>query len=93
MGKNAQHMRVLNHVLARIRDGTYPPGSRLPSESSLAETLSVSRSTVTRATERLRWVGLVVGPAGGIARVASEPRRSAALELVERADQVRSMPE
>lgn len=41
--------------------------------------------------EKLRWIGLVVGPAGGAARVAREPRRSLALSIVEQADRVRNI--
>ncbi|MGI5247519.1 winged helix-turn-helix domain-containing protein [Dactylosporangium sp. CA-139066] len=87
---DAPFWRVFNGVLSDIRTGVYPPGGRVPSESALAEMYEVSRSTVTRAMERLRWIGLVSGPAGGIGRVAPEPRRSRALELVSEADRLRA---
>jgi len=85
--------RVFNGLLRQIRDGVYPAGGRLPSSTALAEYLGVSRSTVLRVMERLRWVGLVVGPQGGIARVASEPRRTEALSIVDSAERVRGMAE
>jgi DNA-binding FadR family transcriptional regulator len=91
--KDAPFWRVFNGVLGDIRTGGYPAGGRVPSESALAETYGVSRSTVTRAMDRLRWIGLVVGPAGGIARVATEPRRTRALELVAEADRLRAEAE
>lgn len=87
---DAPYWRVLNGVLADIRDGTYRPGGRVPSESALAEHYAVSRSTVSRAMEKLRWIGLVAGPAGGITRVAPEPRRGRALRLVAEADRLRA---
>lgn len=90
---DAPYERVLKRVLADIRDGTYPPGGRLPSASAIAEATGVSRATVTRAMARIRWVGLVVGPAGGLVRVVSEPRRTAALAIVDEAERVRRMPE
>ncbi len=95
MGKedDAPYWRVLNGVLTAVRDGTYTAGGRLPSETALAETYGVSRSTVSRAMEKLRWVGLVTGPPGGITRVAPEPRRSLALDVVEQADRVRRIGE
>jgi len=47
-------------ALARlIRDGTYPPGSRLPSEAELSETYEVARPTVRQALGRLRDQGLI----------------------------------
>jgi GntR family transcriptional regulator len=90
---DAPYWRVLNGVLADIRDGAYRPGGRVPSESALAEHYGVSRSTVSRAMEKLRWIGLVAGPAGGIARVAPEPRRARALALVVEADELRAEAE
>ncbi len=91
--ETASYWRVFNGLLDQIRGGIYQPGARLPSAPALAEQLGVSRATVTRAMERLRWIGLVVGPRGGVARVASGPRRAAALAIVDEADRVRAMPE
>jgi hypothetical protein len=39
----------------------------------------------------LRWTGLVVGRAGGPARIAEEPSRTLALQLVERAYEIRRL--
>jgi DNA-binding FadR family transcriptional regulator len=95
MGKeeDAPYWRVLNGVLTAVRDGTYAAGGRLPSETAMAESYGVSRSTVSRVMEKLRWVGLVTGPPGGITRIATEPRRTMALEVVEQADRVRNFGE
>lgn len=87
---DAPYWRVFNGVLGAIRDGTYPPGGRVPSETALAEAYGVSRSTVSRAMEKLRWIGLVAGPPGGIARVSAEPVRGRALGLVSEADRLRA---
>ena len=40
-------------ILAKIRDGEYPPGSRIPSENSLAETYGIGRPTARQATDLL----------------------------------------
>ncbi len=87
------HWRVLEAVLADIRAEVHPAGGRLPSEAALAEVYGVKRATVTRAMERLRWIGLVVGKAGGTARVAYEPRRTLALRAVALADEARATPD
>lgn len=44
---------IFNALLEKIEDGTYPPGSRLPSEKELAEQYNVSRITSKKALEML----------------------------------------
>jgi GntR family transcriptional regulator len=58
--------RVDQAIRARIADGTYGPGDRLPSRAALAAELDVAPFTVTSALHRLRGEGLVsVVPRGG----------------------------
>ena len=40
-------------ILAKIRSGEYPPGSRIPSENSLASRYSIGRPTARQATDLL----------------------------------------
>jgi GntR family transcriptional regulator len=40
-------------ILAKIRSGEYPPGSRIPSENSLAARYSIGRPTVRQSTDLL----------------------------------------
>ncbi|MFE0413621.1 winged helix-turn-helix domain-containing protein [Streptomyces tendae] len=47
-------------ITARIEDGTYAAGSRLPGEMILAQEFAVGSNTVRRALEILRERGLVV---------------------------------
>ncbi|MGG5174546.1 PLP-dependent aminotransferase family protein [Pseudarthrobacter sp. J1763] len=58
----AQVIRLL------ILDGRLPLGTALPSERSLAETLGLSRTTVTAAYAELRREEFIAGPQGGRAR-------------------------
>lgn len=44
---------IYNDLLDGIRNGTYPPGSRLPSEKELAGQYGVSRITSKKALELL----------------------------------------
>jgi GntR family transcriptional regulator len=55
---------IANDIAARIDAGEYPPGSKIPSYSQLAELYSVSISTAQRAVIVLRERGLVVGSQG-----------------------------
>ncbi|MFU8870962.1 winged helix-turn-helix domain-containing protein [Micromonospora sp. SL4-19] len=55
---------LLDDLQSKIKDGTYPPGSQLPSGRALADTYDVSQSTISRAVARLREQGVLVGRPG-----------------------------
>ncbi|QUH05340.1 PLP-dependent aminotransferase family protein [Saccharopolyspora erythraea] len=48
---------LFQYVKQLVLDGRLPPGTRLPAERDLAETLGVSRTLVARTLERLRESG------------------------------------
>jgi DNA-binding GntR family transcriptional regulator len=53
--------RQLARLLADgIADGTYPPGSRLPSLTTLAQEHGIATSTVQKALNLLKADGLIV---------------------------------
>lgn len=53
------YWRIATQLLDELRDGTVPPGERLPGERKLAEHFGVSRETVRQALQVLRRDGLV----------------------------------
>ncbi|MFC8370638.1 MULTISPECIES: GntR family transcriptional regulator [unclassified Streptomyces] len=53
------YRRIATELLGELRDGTIPPGERLPGERQLAEHFEVSRETVRQALQVLRRDGLV----------------------------------
>ena len=53
------YRQLSDELRAGIADGTYPPGSRLPSESELAERYGTSRGTVRQAFTVLAADGLI----------------------------------
>ncbi|MFJ4686777.1 GntR family transcriptional regulator [Streptomyces sp. NPDC091377] len=53
------YRRIAEELLGELRDGTIPPGERLPGERQLSEHFGVSRETVRQALEVLRRDGLV----------------------------------
>lgn len=55
---------LLDSLLSRIEDGTYPPGTQLPSGRALAAEYDVSQSTISRAVATLRERGILVGRPG-----------------------------
>ena len=52
-------LQVYEQILKRIVDGTYPPGSKLPTENQLSSELDVSRSTIRNAYSRLEIRGYI----------------------------------
>jgi GntR family transcriptional regulator, transcriptional repressor for pyruvate dehydrogenase complex len=50
---------VIEQIIGQIREGAYPPGSRLPSERALMRMMSVGRSTVREALQALAAMNLV----------------------------------
>src|SRR5271168_4319754 len=65
---------VADRLRAAISDGTYPPGSQLPSESEVAETYGISRNTPRRSFAALREDGLITSHQGARRIVLAEPR-------------------
>ncbi|CAD6526367.1 Pyruvate dehydrogenase complex repressor [Paraburkholderia sabiae] len=51
--------RIMREMETALLDGTWPPGSRLPAERTLAEQYDVSRNTVREAIQRLAARGLL----------------------------------
>jgi len=56
--QNLKHVKVYNQLYELIQNGTYPPGSQLPSETNLAMQMSVSRMTLRKALSLLQEDGL-----------------------------------
>ncbi|MGW0190790.1 FadR/GntR family transcriptional regulator [Streptomyces sp. NPDC003362] len=66
--------QAAERLRARIADGTWPVGARLPAETALAQQLGVGRSTVREALRALAGAGLVRPRQGaGVFVVATEP--------------------
>jgi GntR family transcriptional regulator len=72
--KAALYQDVALRLRQAISDGTYPPGSRLPSEHELAERFGVARSTVRHALTVLGEDGLIASHQGARRTVLAEPR-------------------
>lgn len=51
--------QIYSDLLEHIKKGTYPPGSRLPSENEMREMYGVSRNTIRLAINRLKTQGIV----------------------------------
>jgi DNA-binding LacI/PurR family transcriptional regulator len=58
------HRRISDAIASRVADGSYPPGSKLPSEARLAQEFGVSRGTLRQALLALRAQGFIEAIAG-----------------------------
>jgi DNA-binding FadR family transcriptional regulator len=64
--------QVVDQLLARIRDGDFLPGSRLPTERELGELFGVSRGVIREAIKVLITVGAVESRQGSGTYVAAD---------------------
>jgi 2-aminoadipate transaminase len=70
------YVQLAATVAAAIRAGRIPVGAQLPSERLYAQTLRLSRTTITAAYQELRAMGLLRGYVGrGAIVIASDPDR------------------
>ncbi|MER5385386.1 GntR family transcriptional regulator [Streptomyces sp. NPDC002688] len=76
-----KYVRLAQTLQGRIEDGTYPPGSRVPSENQLVQAFGMSRPTVVRALELLKRDGWLESRQGFGTIVRGRP------EAVEQKDQ------
>jgi DNA-binding transcriptional MocR family regulator len=58
------YLGLADGITTLVRDGRVAPDSRLPSERTLAQTLRLSRATVTAAYDQLRERGLLASRTG-----------------------------
>ncbi|MGW0061841.1 GntR family transcriptional regulator [Streptosporangium sandarakinum] len=68
-----KYAQIVQAIRRRIADGTYPPGSQLPSETQLVREFAVSRPTVVRALQVLQLRGVIDREHGKGSFVKSAP--------------------
>src|ERR1700678_4056650 len=76
------YRKVADDLRSAIMNGAYGPGTRLPSESELAERYSVSRGTVRQAFAALRADGVIASRRGARRVVIGGPRLQSFGELL-----------
>lgn len=87
-GSQPRYRQVKDHILANIRSGDWPPGSRVPSENDLAAQFGIARMTANRALRELTRDGYV-NRVPGVGTFVKESRRSTSLlELRNIADEI-----
>ena len=79
---HALYRKVAEDIKAAIAAGAYGAGTRLPSESELAEQYSVSRGTIRQAFAALRADGVIASRRGARRVVVGGPRVQSFGELL-----------
>ena len=74
-GSEHQYLRIYNQLTKDIESGVYPPGSKIPSESELCSTYSVSRDTARHALNMLVKSGKIIKRPGRGSYVCTETNR------------------
>ncbi|MFJ4988149.1 GntR family transcriptional regulator [Streptomyces sp. NPDC088732] len=64
MSEQPRYRQLADSLRREIGDGTYPPGSRLPSESTLSARFAASRNTVRNGLKLLVGEGLIASSQG-----------------------------
>lgn len=82
--RNMTWQSVQEDVLARIRNGTWPEGSLIPTEAELAGEYGCARATVNRALQSLAQSGVLERRRKVGTRVAAHPRVQAVRFLLRR---------
>ena len=84
----ALYQQLKEYVAARIQDGTWPAGQRLPSENELVRQFEMSRMTVNRALRELAAQGAIVRVPGVGSFVAEAKPQSTLFEIANLADEI-----
>lgn len=63
--------QIVAYICRQVSDGTWPIGSRLPSQRAMAEAFDVNRSTIIAAVNELADYGIVKGSHGAGTRIVS----------------------
>lgn len=80
--KKLKHVKVYDRIYELIQNGTYPAGSQLPSEPSLAEQMGVSRMTLRKALALFIEDGLIKNvPGVGHFICTPEQKQSTKLDM------------
>ncbi len=72
-GAEPLYQQIFDTLARRIREGTLPPGYRLPASRVLAEAVGTHRNTVVRAYRELEQAGFVTSGVGRGTFVADAP--------------------
>lgn len=75
------YVKIQHYVSEKIQSGDYPVGSKIPSETELAEQFSVSRITANKAIKEMALMGLLERVRGRGTFVCAHPHLSTSAKV------------
>ncbi|MGB0846790.1 MAG: histidine utilization repressor [Thiolinea sp.] len=82
------YQRIKDAIQSKIDNGSWPPGTQIPSENQLAADLNVSRMTINRPFRELAAAGILKRVHGLGTFVAEPPRHASLIELRSIAEEI-----
>lgn len=83
------YKQIKDVINARIRQGTWRPGQKIPSENALVDSLQVSRMTVHRALRELTREGVLKRVHGLGTFISEAPQHASLIQLKDIAEEIR----
>lgn len=68
--RKALHQQIVDYISAKVANGDWAVGSKLPPQRELAKIFGVNRSTIISAMETLKSYGIIDADYGGGTRIA-----------------------
>lgn len=90
MTKPNKSTLIREHILANIKNGTWPSGHKIPSEAEIMSEFSASRMTVHRAIKELATEGLIYRERGQGSFVSKLVPRQDLLEISNIAEEIQA---
>ncbi len=84
------YQQVKHLIIRRINSGHWTPGSKIPSENELVESLGISRMTINRALKELTAEGVLIRKRGAGSFVAPEKPKFALFTIRSIAEEIES---
>lgn len=84
------YQRIRNTIQHKIRQGEWPPGTKIPSENQLAGELNVSRMTINRPFSELAAEGVLKRVHGLGTFVAEPPQHASLIKLRSIAEEIKA---
>ncbi len=88
VSRTPHYQRLLDELISRVKAGTYPVGSLLPTEHQLCEEFDLSRFTVREALRRMTDMGMLVRVTRKGTRVISDHPGTAYVQPLDSIEEV-----
>ena len=82
IGQKTVSDEVIEHIISGIKEGTFQPGEKLPSEKELAKEFGLSRASIREAIQKLSMLGILEVKHGKGSYITENPSLEPLKEIV-----------